>query len=105
MEEQMSDTALTALKNHTCFEVNEVRNNGRRQNPLTELMRAVFLLAVHDLQGSRERRESALRFLLSEDEEHVFSFASICSYFGMDPARTRTRILEGEPVKTRRRNW
>ncbi|MCB0354678.1 MAG: hypothetical protein KDD64_14175 [Bdellovibrionales bacterium] len=101
----MGKAALRGLEDHTAFEMNENQNNGRRQNPLSELMRAVFLLAIHDLYGGREKRESAMQFILSDDEEHVFSFHSICNYFGMDPLKARARILDGDRVRTRRRNW
>lgn len=77
---------------------------GKGYDALSELMRAIILTAIRDLNSTEELREDALEFLFSEEEDHIFSFRSICSCFGVDADRVRQRILGGDRIRTRRRH-
>ena len=71
---------------------------------LSELMRAMILRTIEDLQSGGELREEAIQYLMTEDEEYVLSFTSICRHFGFDPQKTRDAILNAKSrIKTRRR--
>ncbi len=71
---------------------------------LSELMRAMILRTIEDLQSHGEQRDEAIEYLMAEDEEYVLSFVSICRYFGFDPEKTRHAILNAKTrIKTRRR--
>lgn len=96
---------------------------GRGYQPESELMRAIILRAVEDLNSAGELRDEALAFFGSDnddrdnddessdnsshhacedpqchhcfgsDDDYVFSFRSICHYLGLDPQATRNSIL------------
>ena len=80
--------------------------------PLNELMRAIILRTIEDLNCTGEIRDEALAYLYSEDDEedveendYIFSFTSICNHFGLDAEKTRTAILSAEHrISTRRRS-
>jgi hypothetical protein len=76
-----------------------------RLSAVSELMRAMILRAIEDLNGPPEVRDEAMTYLTREDnEEYVLSFVSICRYFGFDPAKTREAILKPKAkIRTRRR--
>jgi hypothetical protein len=71
---------------------------------LSELMRAMILRTIEDLQSGGELREEALQYLMTDDEEYVLSFTSICRHFGFNPEKTRDAILNAKSrIRTRRR--
>lgn len=76
-------------------------------NPLGTLMRAILIKAIEDFQKGGQLRRDAMRYMfesLSEKEDHVFSFASICETLQLDPQSVRTRIVSlTKPVRFRRR--
>jgi hypothetical protein len=73
-------------------------------SPLSELMRAIILRVVDDFNAGSEFRVEAIEYMADEDDEHIFSFISICSHFGMDPAKTRQNIMfPQQRIATRRR--
>jgi hypothetical protein len=77
---------------------------GKGYTAVSELMRAMILRTIEDLNGGAELREEALTYLMDEDEEYVLSFHSICRYFGFDPGKTRDAILNAKTrIRTRRR--
>jgi hypothetical protein len=77
---------------------------GKGYTAVSELMRAMILRAIEDVQSGGQLREEALEYLMDEDEEYVLSFNSICRYFGFDPAKTRYAILNAKKrIRTRRR--
>ncbi len=89
-------------------------DQGKSYNPISELMRAIILRAIEDLKCEGELRDDALAFFYdeggsddNEDDDHVFSFASICEYLGLDPQATRESIMQayesGRRISTRRR--
>lgn len=71
---------------------------------LSELMRAMILRTIEDVQTGGELRAEALEYLMSTEEEYVLSFHSICRHFGFDPEKTREAILNAKSrIRTRRR--
>jgi hypothetical protein len=77
---------------------------GKGYTAVSELMRAMILRTIEDIQSGGELREEALEYLMDEDEEYVLSFNSICRYFGFDPEKTRYAILNAKKrIRTRRR--
>lgn len=78
--------------------------DGNGYSAVSELMRAMILRMIEDLQSGPELREEALTYLMSDDDEYVLSFISICRYFGFDPLKTRYAILNAKArIRTRRR--
>jgi len=78
--------------------------SGKGYSAVSELMRAIILRTIEDLSTEGELREEALEYLNDEDEEYIFSFNSICRYFGFDPEKTRYAILNSKTkIRTRRR--
>jgi hypothetical protein len=64
----------------------------------------MILRTIEDLHAGGELRQEALEYLMDEDEAYVFSFHSICRYFGFDPEKTRYAILNAKTkIRTRRR--
>lgn len=77
---------------------------GKGYTAVSELMRAMILRTIEDLQSGPELRAEALEYLMSDDEEYILSFNSICRYFGFDPEKTRYAILNAKSrIRTRRR--
>lgn len=81
-----------------------VSSNNKYCHEIRELMRAIMLLAIRDLQSSGRHRDEALAFFLSEEEDYLFSFTSICRYLGLDEQKAQEIVLMSqEKLKTRRR--
>lgn len=77
---------------------------GSGYSAVSELMRAMILRMIEDLQGGGELRQEALDYLMSDEDEYVLSFISICRFFGFDPEKTRYAILNAKArIRTRRR--
>jgi hypothetical protein len=77
---------------------------GKGYTAVSELMRAMILRTIEDLNSGPELRQEALEYLMDEDEEYILSFHSICRYFGFDPDKTRYAILNAKTkIRTRRR--
>ncbi|RME59555.1 MAG: hypothetical protein D6780_04975 [Candidatus Dadabacteria bacterium] len=77
---------------------------GRSWDPISELMRAMILRAVEDYQSGKELRKDALEYFYSEEEDYILSFRYICKHFGLDPDKTREKILKAtKRISTRRR--
>ena len=53
--------------------------------PERSLLLAILMNAMNDAKKAGEDRERALEYLLSPEEDYVFSFRSICSYLNVDP--------------------
>ena len=85
-------------------EMDQAYLDGRGYSAVSELMRAMILRTIEDLQSGPELRQEALDYLMTDDEEYVLSFGSICRYFGFDPDKTRYAILNAKSrIRTRRR--
>lgn len=78
--------------------------DGKGYTAVSELMRAMILRTIEDLQSGPELRQEALDYLMNEDEDYILSFNSICRYFSFDPDKTRYAILNAKSrIRTRRR--
>ena len=55
--------------------------------PERNLLRAIILTAMSDLNRQGEAQREATEFFLSEDESYIFSFVSICNHLEIDPKR------------------
>lgn len=77
---------------------------GACYNPINELMRAIILRTIEDLNSGGELRDEAIAYLHDEEEEYIFSFVAICKHLGFDPPKTRHYILNADhKISTRRR--
>ena len=73
-------------------------------DPVNELMRALILRAIEDLNKPGELRDEAVQYLESEEDEYIFSFIAICRHLGFDPAKTKYAIMNADHrISTRRR--
>lgn len=77
---------------------------GNGYDSINELMRALILRAIEDLNSPGELRDQALEYLYADEEEYIFSFKAICRHLGFDPDKTRYHILNAKHrISTRRR--
>jgi len=61
--------------------------------PEERLLLAVVDSAFWDLQSPDPvRRRTATQYFLNEDEDHTFSFVSICQHFSWSPASVRLQL-------------
>jgi hypothetical protein len=58
--------------------------------PERNLLRAIVLNALSDLKKAGEPQREATKFFLSDEEEYIFSFQSICNHLDIDPCRILT---------------
>lgn len=71
---------------------------------VNELMRAIILRTIEDLNSAGELREEAVAYLFDDEEEYIFSFKAICRHMGFDPDKTRFMIINAKHrISTRRR--
>lgn len=73
----------TAFDDHVGFDISEPERN---------LMRAVLRSAMEDVKKNGEAHRDAMRFLNSDDDGYLYSFASICNHLNICP-RTIRRVL------------
>jgi hypothetical protein len=52
--------------------------------PERNLLRAIILNALADLRKPGETQREATKFFLSEEEDYIFSFQSICNHLDVD---------------------
>ena len=55
--------------------------------PERELLRAILATALSDLKRPGEEGRSATEYLLSPEEDYVFSFRAICDFLNVDPQK------------------
>ena len=61
--------------------------------PEERLLLAVMESAYWDLQSPDPiRRQTARRYFLDEQEDHTFSFVSICQHFSWSPVSIRSQL-------------
>jgi len=95
-------------------QIYSVLGSGKGYDPIQELMRAMILRAIEDLNSPGELRDDAIKYFFADDdnsdedetglEDHVLSFKFICRHLGMDPKKTRESILNAtHRISTRRR--
>jgi hypothetical protein len=65
-----------------------------------ELLRAVLWLALNDLKANGMVKQKATDFFLSSEEDHLYSFQSICNYLNLDPEG----VLRSAGLKIKDRN-
>lgn len=68
----------------TAYDDQEVFDSTR---PEKSLLLAVLLNALSDLNKKGEPQRRATEFFLSDQEDYLFSFKTICSYLSIDPSR------------------
>lgn len=99
-----NDTESTVSSSDRLPEMDLAYLEGKGYTAVSELMRAMILRTIEDLNAGPELREEAIAYLTDDDEEYVLSFNSICRYFGFDPEKTRYAILNAKTkIRTRRR--
>jgi hypothetical protein len=77
---------------------------GKGFDSVSELMRAMILRTIEDYQSGGELREEAKAYMFGTDEEYILSFHAICRQLGLDPGKTRSKIMSAEKrISTRRR--
>jgi hypothetical protein len=54
--------------------------------PEKNLLVAILTNAMNDAKRSGDDRQRAVEYLLSPDEEYIFSFRSICNLLDIDPS-------------------
>lgn len=106
-------TEYTVSNSERLPQMDQAYDPGKGYSAISELMRAIILRTIEDIQQGGELRDEALAYLAGDDnddgeeendDEYIFSFASICRYLGLDPAKTRDAILNAKArIKTRRR--
>jgi hypothetical protein len=57
-----------------------------------ELLLAILIAALQDLNESGRKGRKAREYLLSLDEEYLFSFKSICDHLMLDPENLLKRL-------------
>lgn len=55
--------------------------------PERGLLRAILATALSDLKRPGEEGRSAYEYLLSPEEDYVFSFRAICDFLNVDPQK------------------
>jgi hypothetical protein len=74
------DIASTAI--YIAFEDYEAFDGS---HPEKNLLRAVLLSAMNDLNKGGDAGRKAREYFLNADEDYLFSFNSVCSYLNVDP--------------------
>lgn len=76
MKEEKNTTIYLAYEDHEGFDPSRPEKN---------LLRAVLISAMSDLRKRDSSSVKAREFFLSQSEEYLFSFQSICNYLELDP--------------------
>jgi hypothetical protein len=65
------------------------------------LLRAILLNAIADVNRKDEHSRRAREYLLSKEDDYIFSFRAICSYLNIDPKNILILVgIEPNPRKT-----
>ena len=100
----MFDSFNSSAGKPSIFQIDAECATGSVGESVSELMRAMILRTIEDLNGSERLKVKALDYMCREDDDYVLSFQSICKHFGMDPEKTRRAIITaGDTISTRRR--
>lgn len=77
---------------------------GKGYDAISELMRAMVLRTIEDFQSGGELRAEAIAYMEDEEDDYIFSFRCICIQLGLNPEKTRDRIMNANRrISTRRR--
>lgn len=77
MKRDQKNTAI-----HIAYEDYEPHDAAR---PEKNLLRAMLLLAMSDLRKPGDVGRKAREYLLSREEDYLFSFQSVCNFLSIDP--------------------
>lgn len=78
MENELKDqTIIVAYEDEGAFDASEPEKN---------LLAAMLLYALNDVNKSGTLKDEALEYLLNPDEDYVFSFRSVCNLLNVDPS-------------------
>lgn len=72
-------------KNTAIFIANEEYVPWDPAEPERNLLRAILMSALNDIQKQGTLHEDAKNFFLNDDEDYVFSFRAICDHLEIDP--------------------
>jgi hypothetical protein len=78
MTHEKEPTILIAFDDFEIFDPSE---------PERGLLLAVLLSAIHDLRKPGELNRRAMEYLLSPEDQYLFSFLSVCNFLNIDPER------------------
>lgn len=83
-------------KNTAIFVANEEYVPWDPVEPERNLLRAILMSALNDIQKGGSLEEDARSFFLSEEDDYVFSFRAICDFLNLDPSQVLilTGLLE-----------
>ena len=81
MSRDLKDTAI-----YVAYEEFEPRDTAVAEK---DLLRAVLLTAMNDLQRNGDQSKKAREYFLSPENSHLFSFRSVCNLLDID----RTQVL------------
>lgn len=70
--------------------------------PERNLMRAMLTLAMDDVRAGGDRARDAIRYVLDERDDYLYSFISICNHLGLCPRTIRTVVGLVPPGMARR---
>lgn len=87
----MLDTAL-----YTAYDDFVQRDNAEAEH---NLMRAILRGAMEDLHQRGDYARHARLFFLSNEDEYLFSFRSICSHLGLCPVTIRQKLSLDDYVR------
>ena len=76
--------------------------------PEKNLLKALLITALADAQKKGAVRKAALEFFLSEDEDYIFSFRSVCAHLDVDPEMILAQIDVSDrsrKVEPRSNDW
>ncbi|MCB0330354.1 MAG: hypothetical protein KDD70_11840 [Bdellovibrionales bacterium] len=72
-------------KNTAIYVANEEYVPWDPVEPERNLLRAILMSALNDIQKGGVLEDDAMSFFLSEEEDYVFSFKAICDFLELDP--------------------
>lgn len=68
--------------------------------PEKNLLLAVLMSAMNDLKKNGDSSQEALEYLLSPEDDYVFSFRAVCQFLDLDPEKLLGLIgLTEEPSR------
>jgi hypothetical protein len=79
-------------RNSSFFEVSLEYTPCLQNLPEKDLLLAILTRAILDLKQGRHIRMKALEFFLDREDDHIFSFQSICVYLEINPIQLLQRI-------------
>ena len=75
MASESKEPNHVAHEDHVAYDPAEAERN---------LLRAVLMSAMTDIKKSGEAKRQATEFFMSEEDDYLFSFKSICAFLNID---------------------